>query len=158
MKCPNGKAIEMFEKMLSGATKGVCLGWPYGKGGQMGYGQLWDGVRKVYVHRLAWERTFGPLTEGEHVLHHCDNPLCFNPSCLFTGSEKDNRADQKMKGRTCTGMLNGVAKLTDYDVMEIRRLYYKGVKGSGQISLGKKFGVTRIAIRKIVMRQTWKHL
>ena len=30
--------------------------------------------------------------------------------------------------------------------------------GYGQMALGEKFGISRITIRKLVRRETWKHL
>jgi hypothetical protein len=157
-KLGNGVALERFTELLKTATVGTCLVWPYAKAGQNKYGSLTaDGI-KVYAHHLAWIKTFGPIPEGQHVLHHCDVPACFNPHCLFLGNEQANKDDQKSKWRTMVGEENAHAKMTEFDVLEIRRLYRKGVKGFGQQALGEQFGLHRVNIRKIVRRETWKHV
>jgi hypothetical protein len=158
VKLANGESLERFMELLKTATLGTCLIWPYAKAGQNKYGSLTVNGVKNYAHHLAWIQTFGQIPEEKHVLHHCDTPACFNPYCLFLGSEGDNRADQKSKWRTCIGEENPMAKLTEFDVLEIRRLYQKGVKGYGQEALGSQFGIHRINIRKIVRRETWKHI
>jgi hypothetical protein len=157
-----GQAHRIFLEMLKKETNG-CIVWPYRKAGR-GYGSVGLGggtaaeYRREYAHRLAYIVTHGSIPNGLDVLHHCDNPPCFNPRHLFAGTNQDNRDDQRSKGRTCIGTKNGQARLTEDQVREIRTLYQKNVFRCGQTALGKKFGVHRIAIRKIVRGETWKHL
>jgi hypothetical protein len=40
------------------------------------------------------------------VLHRCDNPPCFNPEHLFLGTQVDNLADMRAKGRNVTIVSN----------------------------------------------------
>jgi len=61
----------------------------------------------LYVHRVAWELTSGPIPDGMQVLHACDNPPCFNPEHLFLGTRSDNMVDMVSKGRA----VNPVAAL-----------------------------------------------
>lgn len=57
-------------------------------------------VERIFVHRLAWEAyNAEPIPDGMYVLHHCDNPKCFNPNHLFIGTIKDNVHDMIKKGR-----------------------------------------------------------
>jgi HNH endonuclease len=77
-----------------------CLLWGGAIRGD-GYGAFWDGTRYLGVHRYAWEMANGravPL--GLYVLHHCDTPLCVEPSHLWIGTAADNSADMVRKGRS----------------------------------------------------------
>src|SRR5678815_3205705 len=96
----------------------ACLEWQGTKHSKRGYGL--DG-RKL-AHRAAWERVHGPIPEGMHVLHKCDNPPCVNVRHLFLGTHADNMRDREQKGRANHpyGERSGKAKLTDADVRYIR--------------------------------------
>lgn len=84
-----------------------------------GYGSILGTVegkrRPLYTHRLSWELTRGPIPDGLFVLHKCDVPLCCNPDHLFLGSQADNLADARQKGRLVPGQrkrsLNGIEAL-----------------------------------------------
>ena len=51
-------------------------------------------------HRKAWAEANGPIPEGLQVLHHCDNPRCYNVEHLFLGTQADNLRDMVAKGRS----------------------------------------------------------
>ena len=92
-----GTPQERLERRLVHQTNG-CLEWqpPVDKDG---YGHICVYGKVVGVHRLAWELAYGPISGGLHVLHHCDNPPCCEPTHLFLGTQADNNADRNMKGR-----------------------------------------------------------
>lgn len=86
-----------------------CWAWK-GCRTRSGYGLLQ--ARKIskaplLAHRVAWELTNGPIPDGMHVLHRCDNPGCVNPGHLFLGTQRDNNADRDAKGRVASGDSNG---------------------------------------------------
>lgn len=142
----------------------------------MGYGQFQFEGRPHSAHRIAWLLTKGPIPAGSRVLHHCDNPPCCNPVHLFIGSNADNMKDMASKGRArpyrggVFGDRNGTrtkpesrprgeahprAVLTESQVLELRRLHREGVR---QIDLGRRFGLSRDVVSKIINRRSWKHL
>jgi len=76
------------------------------KGRQYGHLKLPTGVY-IGAHRYAWVLTNGPIPDGLLLMHTCDNTLCCNPAHLRPGTQKDNMADMRAKGRSATGAKNG---------------------------------------------------
>lgn len=58
-----------------------------------------EAQRHVYAHRFSWELAYGPIPDGLSVLHRCDVGACVRPSHLFIGTQQDNLADARQKGR-----------------------------------------------------------
>ena len=124
-----------------------------------GYGMFNRGHGTRRAHRIAWEYTHGPIVDGLHVLHHCDNPPCVNvEKCLFLGTPADNNQDMWEKGRgfvpvAQSGEAHFNAKLTIDDVQLIRGLYAQG--DHTQVELAAQFGITQVQISSIVRRESW---
>jgi hypothetical protein len=136
-----------------------CWEWP-GAREQSGYGQIrWNGrLRKA--HRLAHGAFKGPIPRGMVVMHSCDNPSCCNPSHLNVGTQLDNMADMTMKKRYVApqsklGEDHHEARLTRDDIPNIRQ---KVSAGKSMRSVAREFNVTHNAIRRIIHRETWKHV
>jgi len=135
-----------------------CWEWLAGKMGE-GYGVITQGrydEGKRRAHRVAWELTFGPIPDGLHVCHHCDNPGCINPAHLFLGNDAENMADSVRKGRSARGERNRHAKLTEEQVISIREEHARG--NVTHMELAGKYGVTFGNIGYIVRRETWRHI
>lgn len=159
-RCPMGQSLSIFQKMLPQETDD-CVEWPYSR--RQGYGRVSlggpRGASKVeFAHRLAYIMTHGSIPEGMGVLHHCDNPPCFNPRHLFAGTDRDNKNDQKAKDRVRKGIRVTGAKLTEAQVKEIRALYRRGVRGLGREALAKRYGISPRTIVELLRGETWKHL
>ena len=137
-----------------------CWEWLAGKKsggyGQIGRGRYGEGNESA--PRVAWELSFGSITDALCVCHHCDNPGCVNPIHLFLGTYADNNADMVRKGRNVkpVGEANGLAKLKEVEIKEIRALY-SNTKVT-QEQLAKRYGVHPSNISYIVNRRSWRHL
>ena len=120
-----------------------------------GYGRFFLDGKPKYAHRLAYEAANGSIPNGMIVRHRCDTPACINPQHLLLGTPADNSADMVERGRSARGERAANSKLTQDQVLEIRRLRSEGARAK---DLGPMFGVTRQAISKICLRQRWKHV
>jgi hypothetical protein len=82
-----------------------------------------------------------------------------NPDYLFTGTVQDNVFDMMKKGRgiKAKGEQHGMVKLSEDDVVEIRRRVAAG-EYENQTKLGKEFGVSNQLISRIASRGIWAHV
>ena len=91
-----------------------------------------------------------------------------NPDHLFVGTQKDNIADAMRKGRMACqrqgwagtrknplGSMNGLAKLTEESVHEVRRMR---AMGATQQAIADKFGVSQASISSVLLGKTWSHV
>ena len=117
--------------------------------------------RMVYAHRLAYELGVGPIPEGMHVLHQCDNPRCINPAHLSIGTHSQNMKECSQRGRALIpnpskrGEENGMAKLQEVDVRSIRRLLSTG---KTQREIAERFGVAQTLVSDIKLGKKWGHV
>lgn len=127
-----------------------------------GYGAMWDGTKINAAHRLSWEIANGKIVDDLCVLHKCDTPACVRPDHLFLGTVADNQTDMKLKGRRkginggLVGSNHGMAKLSNEQVLEIRKLADAGKISKRQIA--RRFCVTHPLISQIHKRKVWRHI
>lgn len=173
-----------WSKVIKSPDPAGCWLW-LGARLRQGYGVITIAGKLRKSHRVAWELTYGPIPDDLLVCHHCDTPACVRPDHLFLGTNADNTADRDRKGRTARGDRSGsrlhperlargdrsgkrlhmdtaargerinTAKLTAEAVREIRRLAAAGVATT---PLARAFGMSNPQIRKIVARQSWRHI
>lgn len=126
-----------------------CWGWN-GTITGTGYGTF--GAAAVLAHRFShfWFNREDPA--GQVVRHKCDNPICTNPSHLEAGTPKDNVMDRKERGRSCRGEDSHFAKLTEQDVIDIRR------SELGSVALAAKYGVQKHVIFSARSGRSWAHV
>lgn len=131
-----------------------CWLW-LGYRNKRGYGVFNIKNKKYLAHRISFMFAYGSAA-GMCVLHKCDNPQCTNPKHLFLGTDQDNSDDKRAKGRQkhYKGVEHGMAKLSEQDVVQIR----KRSAIETNKNLGNEYGVTANLISKIHTRQIWKHI
>lgn len=159
------KVIERFKIKIDFAPNGCwlwnsCLDvWGYGSfcirnfRGHKSY--------TMKAHRMSYEIHKGIIPKGLMCCHKCDTPSCVNPEHLFLGTNQDNMDDMVRKGRReiRVGESARNVKLTEKQVLEIRRTYRKGEEGEfSQWGLARKYGVGRTAIESIIKNKSWKHI
>jgi len=110
--------------------------------------------RKCYAHRAVLEAFEGPCPpgqQGRHLDGVCTNNMLDN---LKWGTPLENTEDKRRHGTIPRGESAGGAKLTEAQVLEIRRRH-----GTASLrSLAREFGVSHTAIRRAALGIKWAHL
>lgn len=151
--------MEAFSRFWGKVKKtNGCWDWTASRAN--GYGLFWFNGQYVKAHRFSWEMHIGRIPKGMLVCHRCDNPGCVNPAHLFLGTQKDNMQDALKKGRTIKmhGEKCGKSKLTEKEVLLIRREYKPYSRNNNLRTLAEKHDTHQANIRDIVKRNTWKHI
>lgn len=117
-----------------------------------------DGVwRNVLASRVACHLGNGPFDSELDVLHGCDNPPCCNPAHLQPGTSMQNSNDCVSKGRIAVGERSSSGKLTDENVIEIRRRYHSKEYTSLRV-FAKEYGVEHATLRLAAIGKSWTHI
>lgn len=120
------------------------------------YGTFYIKRKPFAAHRVSYELEYGPIPENYNVGHSCDNPSCVRPSHLFICTQGENLRDACKKGRMHQGEDCYISKLTESDVLAIRRRFKPWRCTHRQLSI--EYGVSIGTIRDILDRKTWRHL
>jgi len=139
-----------------------CWEWQSGRF-TTGYGvvNLPNG-HQAHASRVAYILTNGDIPDALKVCHKCDNPPCCNPAHLFTGTQAENLADMRRKGRQGkpgykpgmqVGEKNNSSKLSWEKVAQIRRLL---AEGQTYKEVAEAFGVSRPLISLINTNKLWR--
>lgn len=134
---------------------GQCWEWT-GSHDKDGYGQFSYTTGKQRATRIMWVFIYGEIPDGLFVLHKCDNPKCVRPDHLWLGTNIDNMRDRSQKGRQCRGEKQRNAKLTETQIIDIRRRYAVGNVSYNVLSA--EYHINKTTISQIILRKTWKHL
>lgn len=113
-------------------------------------------VEYYSVHSLVLLAFVGPCPEGMECRHKngvkTDNRL----ENIEWNTRSKNQLDRVEHGTSNSGERNHHAKLTDRDVLQIRRLYQTGKYT--QARLARKFKISASIVSEIVNNKIWRHL
>lgn len=115
------KAQDVYKRFLSKVNiTDSCWEWTACKD-RDGYGSFQYKMEKRRAPRVSYILFKGPIPDGLQILHSCDNPGCVNPAHLSADTSLENTRDMIRKGRKPSGMNHWKCKLTDAQVLEIRK-------------------------------------
>jgi hypothetical protein len=162
-----------------------CWEWT-GFRNRHGYGVITAEQVKWLAPRLAWTLSRGPIPDGRHVLHHCDNPPCVRPDHLYVGTPADNSRDAWERGRAVppprptaerqatirhpSGNAHWsrqhpeLVKRGDRHPAakltedQVREIRRLSAEGWTLARLRERFGVRMSTLSYIVRRETWRHV
>ena len=113
-------------------------------------------VTHIRVHTIILETFVGPSPDSNHEARHLNGNGIDN--CLKNltwGTALENAADKRSHNTDPRGERHGSSKLTESQVVKIRKL---AAKGCTHVDLAKKFKVSRPHVTKIVNGKIWRHI
>lgn len=124
-----------------------------------GYWLVALGGKTKMIHRLVAE-TFIKKVEGKNLVCHKDgNPNHNNVENLYWGDIKDNFKDAikhgKLYGLKCKGESHPAHKLTEDNVIEIKKLCKQGIPPK---EIAERFGISQATVSDLKLSKRWKYL
>lgn len=148
------KDIAKFWSAVSLPDAEGCMLWRASRA-KAGYGLVRVSGTLTYTHQVALILSEGPRPEwADETAHSCKNRHCAAPSHLSWATYQDNNLDKRRDGTDNRGEKHPLAKLTEEQVLEIRRLA-PTTKG---VQLAEMFGVSSATICDITKRRGWPHI
>lgn len=155
---PSGKGIQAkwIDELVSLPEHDRCVPWPFYIGAR-GYGMTTVANTPKGAHRRVCELAHGPAPfVGAHAAHSCGNRECVNPKHLRWATPSGNFADKHKHGTRQVGELGPSSKLTNKEVIAIRRTRRDTDLTLKEIA--EKFGVSLTNVSMIANRKTWTHI
>lgn len=153
-------AIGRLSRVLRALAGGPCE-IAAGSRTRSGYVRISLNGRQHLAHRLAYCVASGlsaDAIKGLVIRHRCDNPSCANPDHLSLGTQRQNMADARARGRSNRGRKHGNARLTDAAVSDILANCAPGRDGANLRVFAERYGVSRAAVWEITSGRNWGHL
>lgn len=125
-----------------------------------------QGAKTVCVHTLVLTAFVGPRPNGMEACHRNGDPTDNRIENLYWGTRSDNVKDMLRHGTyakvrpTNRGSRHHMARLTEADVLDIRRRYVKRTQNSPSNvkRLADEYGVSYYTVWDIVTRRSWAHV
>lgn len=140
---------------MSGAWKQMkCSAWCSGY--VMASMRLNNRSYRKLLHNVVLEAFIGPRPDGMQGCHDPDHNRANNAlNNLRWGTPESNYRDRDRQGRTARGSRQGLAKVTEKDVVQMRCL---AACGMSPRAMQKYFPVGENNIGQIVKGLTWSHV
>lgn len=130
-----------------------CINWQ-GRLDFDGYGRfkIENSNKSELIHRIVFRTIHGNIPDSMMITHKCDNRKCCNPLHLALGDAISNNKERVDRGRSNNGERNGQSKLTEDEVIAIKR--YSGTN----VSIADFLGIASSQIRRIKNGEQWGFL
>ena len=155
------RGLDMLRWMLDSKCTLVgngCLRWD-GQLGNNGYGVVKYCGKSRWAHRLslilALNLDIDSLSRKIQVCHHCDFGRCLNPDHLYLGTHQDNMNDKVSRDRCSKGERHTASRLTNAQVLEIRKLRSYG---ESMALIASKINVCPSTVCNVINRRFWRHV
>jgi hypothetical protein len=158
---PNERQIKLFWRKYDIRGEDEC--WPWKNDlaiDEKGYAHAMLARWHTTAHRISFALANGlsPSEVPPAVMHNCDYRRCGNPKHLVGGTQAQNLADMRAKGRAGDSRIfgedHGRCKISDDQIPELIALYESGMS---QTAVGKHFGIGQSQARRIIFGESRKH-
>lgn len=151
-----GRVRSLPRRTVSGVRGGQMLKLTAGKKGYWRV-TIWRNNKATNcgVHRLVTMAFIGPIPPGMEVLHGPAGSWDNHVSNLSIGTHRQNIHDKFRDGTLARGERHGMTRLSEADVLELRRRY---AAGESARELARAFGLNSTGVAKIISGATWGHV
>lgn len=150
-----GHVQEFFRGHVLNYDAKDCLIWPFARN-RAGYAIMHSGGSKI-VSNLVCQEIHGPAPTPHHqAAHSCGRGSdgCVSPLHLRWATRDQNMKEMVVHGRSLRGSRNHFVRLSEADVLSVRRML--GRKSQRAIAI--EYGVTQSAIAAIATGKSWAWL
>lgn len=152
----DGQPLRYYHEVVLTYEGDECLIWPFGRTSN-GYATLWvDGRKHIVSRLLCKEANSEPPTPKHDAAHSCGSGRtgCVTKRHLVWKTRLDNNADKLVHGTQRRGERCHLSKLTEADILEIRRLS----KDLRHRAIAERYGISSQYVGTIANRKCWTWL